>query len=537
MNADPQSIQPPFHLVNVTWGAGHTQLFLDVSLPSQLAPGNLPALAAHPGVRYRIFTTAADAETIRASSAYQRLVEVVPTEIHLIEVPPGAVSWELLTRCQKTAIADAAAEGAALVFLAPDTVFSDGSFASLARLVAQGKRAVLAAGVRLERESFVPAFLAQFRPQGEPAAVVPPRALVALATRHWHPITHSLMWPPHTVWPSHLYWSAGEEGLLARCFHLHPILVYPQDRRIAFSSTIDDDYVQTACADPEAVHLVTDSDELMVLEISPRDYAMGQQDAEFSAREVARWALVHANGLHRRMFGEVIRFHRGFAAGMRGWVEAEERAASDLEEVEQRLQGLVIPLFFAIVVRPLRALLAPLYRYPLVRRLMRPIRWRVDRAIRVVSDTMAAIAQRWSWYDRRRQATLMWWSLRQRWRQRKQELARRWVPRIGWTWLLIKSRTAILVDRATRVARRYLLHMPRRVLLLARQRWHAAESPGEPGMLPLPPGLTQVETHASPPRPHLDFDPHSPQHATSGAIPRPTDTPHGVPRTDHSDAA
>ncbi|SVE27357.1 uncharacterized protein METZ01_LOCUS480211, partial [marine metagenome] len=44
--------------VTAVWGAEFIELFLDVCIPNQLSPANLPALP--PGSRYRVFTTSAD---------------------------------------------------------------------------------------------------------------------------------------------------------------------------------------------------------------------------------------------------------------------------------------------------------------------------------------------------------------------------------------------------------------------------------------------------------------------------------------------
>jgi hypothetical protein len=300
---------PPFHFVNVTWGQGHTGIFLDVSLPSQLSAGNLHAFQGIPGTLYKIYTTVADAKRIRQSPGYQRLCELVPTQLIEMKIDCHAPNHQALTDCQKKAIEEAEVAGAAVVFLAPDTVVADGGFVSLLRLAAAGKRAVMVAGVRLNKETFVPAYLEQCRPQGEVEAGISSRELVALAIDHLHPISKSLVWPPKSVWPSHLYWLVEREGFLGRCYHLHPVMVVTAQDRVSFSSTIDGDYVLHACREGE-VHIVEDSDELTLLEISPERYEMGPSAIPMRESQIGRWACLHANALHQSMLGRTIRFHR-----------------------------------------------------------------------------------------------------------------------------------------------------------------------------------------------------------------------------------
>src|SRR5689334_4148553 len=74
-----------FHFSTVVWGPWHVGAFLDVNLPSLLAPGNLPAFAARHKVIYRIFTSPRDVARIVASPAFKEAQTLVTIE--LIECP------------------------------------------------------------------------------------------------------------------------------------------------------------------------------------------------------------------------------------------------------------------------------------------------------------------------------------------------------------------------------------------------------------------------------------------------------------------
>lgn len=331
-NPSPSTTLPPFWFVNVTWGENHTGLFLDVALPTQLSQCNLPAFENDRDAVYKIFTTRKDAERIRGSSSFAKLQAIITTEIIEIDLTAPGGSHTILTNCHKAVIREAAKTNAAIVFLAPDIVVADGSFANLRQLVAEGKKAVMLAGVRLDKESFVPTFLKACRPQEEAVASVRPRDLVGLAIDHLHPISRSLEWPPKSNWPSHLYWRVADEGFLARCYHLHPILVVAGEGQVDFSSTIDGDYVLNAYPQDQ-VYVVDDSDEVLLFEISPHCYLMGDRPDPIFENKVGLWAGRHANRLHRRMFERTLSFHQG------GQAAAWERERHSVEQIAARIQN------------------------------------------------------------------------------------------------------------------------------------------------------------------------------------------------------
>ena len=68
-------------------------------------------------------------------------------------------------------------------------------------------------------------------------------------------------------YPVAAYWRIGSQGLLARCFHLHPLMVDPM-RDITLVGTNDGHYLAGACPDFSRVHVVTDSDELQMFEMT-----------------------------------------------------------------------------------------------------------------------------------------------------------------------------------------------------------------------------------------------------------------------------
>jgi hypothetical protein len=324
-----------FHFLTAVWGRSYVQLYLDTVIPAQLAAGNLPAFADDPATRYIIFTTITDAERIRAAPSFRALSNTVATVIELIDdnldVPHDAMS-----NCYRRGIACADLAGAAIVFLTPDIVFADHSFAALKRLSQQGYEAVFIPAIRALKSSVVPALQEKYRSDG----VIQIRSadLMRMAFENPHPIALSSYWEEgegDLIAPI-LYWRVADEGIVARCFHLHPLLVYPQRKNAPFLGTIDDDFVSAACPDDSRDYVVVDSDEIAAVELSGLERVLRTGIPKQSVDGVAEWAELSANARHRKLFQRTIRMHAR-VSDQAAWAEAEARAARAAAAIERKL--------------------------------------------------------------------------------------------------------------------------------------------------------------------------------------------------------
>jgi hypothetical protein len=304
-----------FHFITAVWGEAYTELFLRLVLPNQLSAGNLGFFRDKPGsATFKVYTTQRDAERIRASPAYARLAEAVTPDISLVEDIDLSGKYSALTQCHRRAIASADAVGAALVFLSPDLIWSDGTFRRLWQLAHTGTRVVMVGSIRVAKETFVPEYLARHLSPAVGMAGVGSRPLVALALKHLHPLSQSLFWDSDrfdSIGPSHLYWRVGSDGMLVRAFHLHPLMVNPVVRGLLPSSTIDADYTPLACPDPRAVYVVQDSDEIAGFEISARGQFGSFRPKRARVADVAFYARYWTQAHHLNFVDRSIRIHAG----------------------------------------------------------------------------------------------------------------------------------------------------------------------------------------------------------------------------------
>jgi hypothetical protein len=291
------------------WGAGHIELFKTVGLPSLLSSLNLPAIDEPANCRYFLYTRAQDVAQLKDCEAFRRLEHLIPVEIHPvpepIELPHSAMSW-----CHAHSLRRADEDDVAAVFLPPDCIWSDGSLARLQRLANEGKSVVHMSGIRLNKDSAAPA-LRSLRTEGGAVLEIKAEALVELGLRHLHAIALSHFWGEHEgkMLPANLYWTVPGQGLVVRCFHLHPLLVKSQIKFARFASTIDDDLALSACPDSSTEYVVVDSDEILAFELSSPSHKVGAPFPKSSIESVAAWTEMGANARHRQLVKHTIRLH------------------------------------------------------------------------------------------------------------------------------------------------------------------------------------------------------------------------------------
>ena len=321
--ASDKFTRPPsaaFHVITVVWGPKYLDLFLNWSIPTQLGEGNIAALPE--GSRYRVLTRARHVDEVRSHPMMQAIARIMPVDV--VAVPAlegvdhpdpnrrGDPRFELMTISHRQSVADAYAAGAALIFLSPDLLMSAGTFAAVVRLHAAGIRGVACTGIKIDTRSFVKA-IDGARPEG----ALPPRDLVRSALPHLHEYAQSMLIDAKSfnAFPIGVYWPVGDGGLLVRCLHLHPLMIDPMRMDVFPKGTIDTDFLTRACPDTSRIHVVTDSDEFVIFEISDEDPTGRRCDTTEEKRN--RKALVDVGAV------------RSTGSGVALWCAAAEAARCD----------------------------------------------------------------------------------------------------------------------------------------------------------------------------------------------------------------
>lgn len=337
VNTGPEAVgqtasrQVPIHIITPVWGTEYTRSFVDIALPSLLAEGNIPVLQDMPGSRYNIYTSDEDRRTIEASPAYQTLLRYVPVSFHPIRAVRDRIENQYVVQSDsyRRGIREADAADAAMLFINADIVVANGGVSSLVAALQSGKRAVMALGYRVNGPAVAASLVERFRSADVSTITIAPRDLVALSLPNLHPISkaHLVHGEGEGLHPAGLFWRVGENGLLAHCFHLHPVLVYPEKKQASFSTTIDEDYLNSACPNSDDIHIVGDSDQFCACELSDPNRRIGTMPRTGDRSDLARWAFFNANRKHRELVQFPIRIH-GTEIDPSTWGPIEEEADS-----------------------------------------------------------------------------------------------------------------------------------------------------------------------------------------------------------------
>jgi hypothetical protein len=186
------------------WGDWHLRVFREKSLPTILHPSNLPAMAERIEVEWLFYTPHHD----------KRAAEFVPKMC----VPSQVVSLNLQLG-YKTAWAfakyEAAKRGALVMFLAPDIVWSIGSFNHLTDILEDGKTTVFMSHPRGVEEHFC----------GHPKTG---EELMEQCRKFPHPVNDSevITNRPFTKHPEMILWPV-KGGWLCRMFAREPLIAHP----------------------------------------------------------------------------------------------------------------------------------------------------------------------------------------------------------------------------------------------------------------------------------------------------------------------
>ncbi len=294
------------HLVTPVWGQEFTRVYLSLVLPNQLAAGNLPALAARAQPVYKIYTRSQDAAVIAADPCFRRVTALMTTELIALDHLFGASATGnaangllTMTAAHRAGVDAANAAGAALMFLPPDQLYSDGAFARCLELAERGARAVVLPGLRFVKEGLEP-ILGRRRDAANGDWGESARTLLTLSLPHLSPIARAMFANanPFTDAPSHVYFPVQDQGFVARALHLHLLFMLPRRRVPLRYGNFDTDYLLDACPAAGDYHIVSDSDEIVAVELSPAAKQLGQAGTEpLNVLELAAFYRLFGNRL------------------------------------------------------------------------------------------------------------------------------------------------------------------------------------------------------------------------------------------------
>jgi len=293
-------------MATAVWGQWHLDMHFNVNLPTLLAPGNLPALAADCDITYVIYTRKADVRRVEEARETNALRRFMSVDIRLLSdadvkdpIATHHKVWSLITQA-------AAAEGSLVLLMPPDVAWSDNSFAAVAQRLKRGERAVFMTYLRAESSTFVPALL-QRRPKDQLANAVPAAEMVELCVRSLHPLMaaylrNSNYFPYH---PEMALWAVPHEGFLVRVMAREMFLFDPGYFRL------NNVALPAQRLKPGEASFLTDSDQLFGVSLATlgKDAAWYTTPRKADPIEIAGWWLTYDSPVNDFVASQKVRWH------------------------------------------------------------------------------------------------------------------------------------------------------------------------------------------------------------------------------------
>lgn len=208
-----------FSLSTSVWGNWHLRAFTDITVPTLLSPGNIPALSSTHKCEHRIYTTPGGRRYLSAHPIMKKLARyatvdyVVPTNKEILHSDYHIIWWH-----------DTAAECARMekimVVVPPDIAWTDGAFGYLGPAMSrEGLRAVSCPHIRVVSETAMPEMIDQYSTGPGCEMIISPSDIVRLGMRHMHPLSAATIWGMPYCRPTlEAIWTVPGQGFLVRQF-------------------------------------------------------------------------------------------------------------------------------------------------------------------------------------------------------------------------------------------------------------------------------------------------------------------------------
>ena len=298
------------------WGYHHVRHFLEFSLPTMLAPGNVPAVAAALPTEFIILTSADDVAYIRLHPAFRELSASCKVAIRLIDhlITDGNYSTTITLAYTET-VRDAGVEmvDTCFFFLVSDYIIADGSFNNALKRMLKGVSAVVVGNCQVVLEDALP-WLERRLPIGKHSLVLQPRQLMEWALNHLHPATlaNTVNIPfSHNSHTNRLFWRVDGNTMIGRFYLMHMLCVRPEISNFVIGSSCDYSFIPEMCPSGN-VEVIRDSDEYLVVELQPRRHeAAFLRPGPLQPRRLAASLSEWTTPVHRENARQTLLFHAG----------------------------------------------------------------------------------------------------------------------------------------------------------------------------------------------------------------------------------
>ena len=296
------------------WGYHYVRHFLEFSLPTLLAPGNVPAVSAALPTEFIILTSADDEAYIRQHPAFKELSASCNIVIRRVDhlITDGNYSTTItLAYTEAVRAAGAAMVETCYFFLVSDYIIADGSLRNALKRMLKGASAVVVGNCQVVLEDALP-WLEGSLPTGKHALALQPRILMGWALNHLHPATLANtvnITYNHNSHTNRLFWRVDGNTMIGRFYLMHMLCVRPEITDFVIGSSCDYSFIPEMCPSGN-VDFIRDSDEYLVVELQPRRHeAAFLLPGPIQPRRLAASLNEWTTAVHRANAHQTMLFH------------------------------------------------------------------------------------------------------------------------------------------------------------------------------------------------------------------------------------
>lgn len=300
--------------LTVIWGERYIEEFERISLPSYLAPGNLPYMAQATDLEVVILTSKESVPAFHKSEYFRKLETVCPVKfIYIDDLITDGMYGVVLTLAYARGVRSYGADqvNTHFVFMNSDFVLADGSLRTLVREMEAGKSCVMVSSLRANAEA-VADDLEKRVDREAGALTMKPREMVQLALDNLHPTvmgkTASQDFVNCTTY-NQLYWQVDRQTLLGRCHLIFMLMIKPEVSLGPVNSYCDYGLVPELVPSGD-IHAIEDSDDFFMMETQPSRQEIeflrcGKMQPVIVAKSLSQWCTQE----HRRCADFEFVFH------------------------------------------------------------------------------------------------------------------------------------------------------------------------------------------------------------------------------------
>lgn len=326
------------------WGEKFIKDFLQLSLASLLAPGNIPAMSQQYKTRFVFLTRSYDVEIFESELAFQELkkyctIEFIPIN-DLIILSNYSTT---LTLAYDRAIKQAglAMLNTYFIFLTADYIFADGSFRGLMRYMQQGYSGIQAGNFQVAQEE-IESDLINMIDRKNHILQISPRELLKKSLPHLHPVSLASRVDQAIVhnYFANRFFVQNESALAGKFYLLHMLCIKPETTDYQVRASCDYSFIPEMCPSGN-IATITDSDDYLVIEIQSLQHELqyirwGAYELPKLAKAFMQWTTAH----HRQNATKTIYYH------------IDDLSITDKQLLETQLNKFIEPLNALVNTKP-----------------------------------------------------------------------------------------------------------------------------------------------------------------------------------------